>query len=1146
MEVSNTRELLVSLGESVMVHKLPALETVAVVGKAKGANLFAWDDRRGFLCFARQKRVCVFRHDGGRGFVEVKEYGVPDVVKSMSWCGENICMGIRKEYTILNTNSGVLSEVFPSGRIAPPLVVPLPSGELLLGKDNIGVLVDQNGKLHQEGRICWSEAPSAVVIHSPFAIAHLPRHLEIRSLRAPYPLVQTVVLRNVYRLHQSNNFVIVALNNSVYGLFPVPLGAQIVQLTASGNFEEALALCKLLPQEDSSLRAAKEASIHIRYGHYLFDNKSYEEAMEQFLASQVDVTYVLSLYPSVILSKLISAEAEKAADPAGDGSLTRASSETSDDIESSLPSQVMEPDSSTMLESKKMSHNSLVALVKFLQKKRYTIIQRATAEGTEEIVMDAVGQNTIPNDSTRSKFSYKGRSNIHVSSGSREMATILDTALIQALLLTGQSSAALDLLKGPNYCDVKICEEFLQQANYCAELLELYKCNGMHREGLKLLIQLVEESKSEKLQPESTHIFKPEMIIEYLKPLCGTDPMLVLEHSMHVLGSCPTQTIELFLSGNIPADLVNSYLKQNAPSMQSTYLELMLAMNENGVSGNLQNEMVQIYLSEVLDMYADLTSQKKWDEKVYSPTRKKLLSMLESKSRYNPETLLKRLPTDALYEERAIILGKMNQHELALSLYVYKLHVPEMALVYCDRIYEARKHQSRTDSHDNIYVTLMQIYLNPQKRLTKEFEKRISNIVLSNKSAIQKVAPVKSKGSRVGKKIAEIEGAEDRRISPNSTDSGRSDGDGDEPSEEGSSTIMIDEVFDLLSRRWDKINGAQALKLLPRRTKLQNLLPFLEPLLKKSSEAQRNYSVIKSLRQSENLQVKDGLYKQRRVAVKINSDSMCSLCNKRIGTSVFAVYPNGKTLVHFVCFRDSQSIKAVSKGLPSGKRKQMAALLARKSMLALRARQQQLSGVGQSFQGSYQNALRITSHPFSTQKEDEEREQLAREISKDWSSVFERTINTLFLTEMVRGLMLTLKYFFEPKVTINYPFEKGPLSPRFRGEHALRRYPTGEERCIACKLCEAICPAQAITIEAEEREDGSRRTTRYDIDMTKCIYCGFCQEACPVDAIVEGPNFEFATETHEELLYDKEKLLENGDRWETEIAENLRAESLYR
>ncbi|KAI6929068.1 NADH-ubiquinone oxidoreductase 23 kDa subunit, partial [Hortaea werneckii] len=129
--------------------------------------------------------------------------------------------------------------------------------------------------------------------------------------------------------------------------------------------------------------------------------------------------------------------------------------------------------------------------------------------------------------------------------------------------------------------------------------------------------------------------------------------------------------------------------------------------------------------------------------------------------------------------------------------------------------------------------------------------------------------------------------------------------------------------------------------------------------------------------------------------------------------------------------------------------------------------------------------------------------------------------------------------------TIYYPFEKGPISPRFRGEHALRRYPTGEERCIACKLCEAICPAQAITIEAEEREDGSRRTTRYDIDMTKCIYCGFCQESCPVDAIVEGPNAEYATETREELLYNKEKLLANGDKWEPELAAIARADAPY-
>ena len=152
----------------------------------------------------------------------------------------------------------------------------------------------------------------------------------------------------------------------------------------------------------------------------------------------------------------------------------------------------------------------------------------------------------------------------------------------------------------------------------------------------------------------------------------------------------------------------------------------------------------------------------------------------------------------------------------------------------------------------------------------------------------------------------------------------------------------------------------------------------------------------------------------------------------------------------------------------------------------------------------------------------------------------------LLLKEFVSAFFLAMRYFFKPKPTLNYPFEKGPLSPRFRGEHALRRYPNGEERCIACKLCEAICPAQAITIEAEPRDDGSRRTTRYDIDMTKCIYCGFCQEACPVDAIVEGPNFEFSTETREELMYNKDKLLANGDRWEPMLAANLHADAPYR
>jgi len=161
-------------------------------------------------------------------------------------------------------------------------------------------------------------------------------------------------------------------------------------------------------------------------------------------------------------------------------------------------------------------------------------------------------------------------------------------------------------------------------------------------------------------------------------------------------------------------------------------------------------------------------------------------------------------------------------------------------------------------------------------------------------------------------------------------------------------------------------------------------------------------------------------------------------------------------------------------------------------------------------------------------------------------SLLKRASKTWLLLELVKGLAVTGRYFFQKKITVEYPEERTPLSPRFRGLHALRRYENGEERCIACKLCEAVCPAMAITIESEERKDGSRRTTRYDIDMSKCIYCGLCQEACPVDAVVETQVFEYGGETRDVLFYDKEMLLKVGDRYEAQIARNIEADAPYR
>ncbi len=161
-------------------------------------------------------------------------------------------------------------------------------------------------------------------------------------------------------------------------------------------------------------------------------------------------------------------------------------------------------------------------------------------------------------------------------------------------------------------------------------------------------------------------------------------------------------------------------------------------------------------------------------------------------------------------------------------------------------------------------------------------------------------------------------------------------------------------------------------------------------------------------------------------------------------------------------------------------------------------------------------------------------------------TAFPRFLKSLFLLELFKGLSVTGRYFFARKFTLQYPEEKTPLSPRFRGLHALRRYPNGEERCIACKLCEAICPALAITIEAEEREDGTRRTTRYDIDLTKCIFCGFCEESCPVDSIVETHIFEYHGEERGDLYMTKDRLLAVGDKYEPQIAAARKQDAPYR
>ncbi|KAG6549551.1 hypothetical protein Mapa_008932 [Marchantia paleacea] len=930
MDVLQSRGLLVTLSDAVAIHTLPEFEVVSYLTKTKGATMYCWDEDRGLLSVAKLKRIFVYRYDGNRGFTEIKDLPAPDVVNAMAWCAGSLCLGIRREYIIMNVNTGVTVDVFPSGRSASPMIVSLPDGDLLLGKDKIGVIVDHNGKLTQDGGLSWSEAPAGVVIHSPYALARLSRYIEVRSLKPPHGLVQMLPLRDTQLLLSSDAGLIAATDTAIHRILPVPVGVQVVQLAASGNFQNALALCKMLPPEDAALRASKEDAIHIRYGHYLFEQGQFGEAMEHFGASSLDLTTILSLFPSVKLPSIVSPVSSEPffeGRPLGTPTERSRAGLSSNQLENASgsqsgphPSKLMNLEENQKLQDIQQRKIALSSLAGFLSSRRTSVIEKAEAEETDAAVAAMVEASPV---ARRNSEKFTEASSDKRRHEARQLAIVLETALVQAMLATDQSQAALGLLKGPNYCDIAPCEEVMLATGHYLELVELYKSHKMHRQALKLLNDLAEKPESFAVPPKESQEVRSQIIIDYLKNLGAQDPALVLENSNWILKNEVEETMVLFASFDppLPINLVLAHLKDNAPELRMLFLEHMLGKHADAAPAELQNELLQLYLARVLEERTASVAKGKWDERDHSEARKKLLNVLRNTTAYSPDRILQRLPIDGLYEERAYLLGRLGQHRLALTLYAHKLHEADLALAYCDRVYttamigrKASKPTSKAmlppvdQGAMNIYLTLLEVYLKP-KAAVREYDRSLMSLAPARTFTGARPSPQQQQRTRgaVSKKIAEIEGAEESKFNFSSAESAaessRSDTEDLVEGPTSSEELMLDDALRLLSRRWDRLDGAQALRMIPSDTKLQNLLSFLEPLLRTSSESRRNSAVIKSLHRSENLQVREELSQCRKRVVKVNSDRTCSICQKRIGTSVFAVYPNS-TLAHFVCYRD--------------------------------------------------------------------------------------------------------------------------------------------------------------------------------------------------------------------------------------------------
>ncbi|MCO5575279.1 hypothetical protein L7F22_029079 [Adiantum nelumboides] len=935
MTVAHSKNLLITLSDAIVVHKLPGLDTVAYLTNSKGATLYAWDEKQGLLCVARQKRLLIYQHNGSRDFTELKELAAPDVVKSIAWCGESVCLGIRREYVIVNTTTGLAIELFPCGRNASPLILPLSHDELFLGKDNVGVFVDQNGKLTRQGGVTWSEVPSLVVVNPPYALAWLSRFIEVRYLKPPCSLVQMIPLRELQLLPMGNHVVvsgpqvIASSDHAVHALLLVPLGAQIVQLAASRSFREALALCKLLPQEDAALKVNKEDDIHRRYGQFLFEQNKYAEALQHFAASSMDLAEVLSFFPSVRLPRFYThVERPHFLSPSGSESL-----DESPQLSGERANAEKEENQNSFTERDRIARMS--ALAGYLTSRRMFIVSKAEAEDTDAAVAALVNHtgSAAGDIEKHTKFPAKSTPGMEKKYSVKEWAIVLDTALVQARLFSQQSSAALDLLTKPNYCDVEACEAMMTQGSYFRELLQLYKYNQLHRKVLELLNQLVEQNESSEESKVATRQVGPDEIIEYLKKLGGHDPFLILECSVWLLKTCPERAMGAYTSMDppLPADTVNKYLKEKFPELQVLYLEHLMIHDKGNFKADLQNDLVTKYLGEVLEERAKLQQESSWQEHKHTEVRQKLLGMLKNCTGYSSENLLKRLPNDGLYEERATLLGRLGQHQLALTLYAHKLHDSELALKYCDNVFYANSTDTNGTNPNtatrrpfekaavNVYLTLLQVYLKPNAAV-REYDHSVASLDFTNKFASQRTGVAHRAKGHVARKVAQIQGADDNRqnVSGESTaESGKSDGEDNLQSNMNTGNnererfaqgekVMLDEALDLLSCRWNRIDGAQALTLLPGDTNLQRLFPFLEPLVRKSSEDRRNSSVVKNLRQSESLQVRNELQNCRKRMVKITNENTCSICSKKIGMSVFAVYPTG-TIVHFVCYKNQKN-----------------------------------------------------------------------------------------------------------------------------------------------------------------------------------------------------------------------------------------------
>ncbi|KAG0012682.1 Vam6/Vps39-like protein [Podila clonocystis] len=818
--------VLVSLSDGfVNLHDLDSFALRTQLKATKGANLFSVFSRIEVqdglipqvitrLAVAVRRKMIVFSWQDSQ-FIDTKELQIPGIVKTVEWIGtQNLCMGFDNEYVLMDCNTGhwkpLFSPTSPSlqgalgatfettlstlnnlssmatgglmgfgSKPGKPLITRLPNDEILLGKENSSISVGVDGMPKRKNGIEWSGTPVELGYSSPYAVAILPRQIEIRNIETR-ALVQSADMPQA-RLLTQGKLLYIASSNEVWRLIPYSFPQQIEELVQKEEYEEAISLINqidpvLLDESVDTLGRIKKL-----HAQHLFHTHHYEEALSMFLDLNVPAVEVIALYPAVISSHLPPQEIEVVSSP------------KSADLEAA---EAKAKNTQPSIMSTKELEDAVGCLIRFLADKRQKI-QRS---------LQTLQQNS-------DSFSYNHQDQEDEIDEKLRVLELVDTALLKSYMMTNERLVG-SLLRVTNHCNLEETESLLLKHKKYRELVDFYKGKGQHRKALELL-------KTVHTVPGEMHGVRPT--VNYLQRL-GVDHFnLIQEFGTWILELDPEVAIKIYTDDEpeidtLPRVKIISYLERLSLDLCVVYLEHII--HELGdQTSEFHNTLVVSYLAQI---QRDSAATGK-DETVQK-TKAKLLRFLDESTFYKAERILSRLPVDSCYEERAILLSRIGQHDQALNIYVHKLRNFQAAEEYCVKNYDS------TDTTKNVYLLLLKVYLKPPNR--------------------------------------------------------------EKP--------MLEPALDILTRHGSHIDPQAVLSLLPPSTRIDQLFTFFEKSIRESNKAKHMDMIVKNLLKAERLQTQEQLTFYRSRRVKITEDRMCPKCNKRIGNSVFAVFPDG-VVVHYSC-----------------------------------------------------------------------------------------------------------------------------------------------------------------------------------------------------------------------------------------------------